>query len=71
MVAVLSGYAQGAEGTARTCEVKDDVYGQTLARSRAQVYREAAELVRTMAALADAAAEMMRRATVASVRTHR
>jgi hypothetical protein len=68
VAALLSGYAQGAEGTAHRCEARGDVYGQTLARSRAQVYREAAELVRTMA-LADAAAEMIRRATQASVRT--
>jgi hypothetical protein len=62
------GWARGARGTAIKNHNKGDLYGEVLANTRADVYDQAAELVRQLAP-PDAAAEMMNRAKAAHVRT--
>jgi hypothetical protein len=61
-------YAKAARGTAIKNHTKGDLFGETLANSRADVYDKAAELVRRLP-LADAATEMMNRARASHVRT--
>lgn len=61
-------YAKAARGTAIKNHTKGDVFGETLANSRADVYDKAAELVRQLP-LQDAANEMMDRAKAAHIRT--
>jgi hypothetical protein len=65
---VFSDYAKAARGTAIKNHTKGDLFGETLANCRADVYEKASELVRQMS-LTDAAAEMMARARAAHVRT--
>ena len=65
---VFADYAKAARGTAIKNHTKGDLFGETLANARADVYEKAAELVRQMS-LPDAAAEMMTRARAAHVRT--
>lgn len=60
-------FAKAANGTAFARRTHDDHYGETLAASRAEVYAEAAELVRLMPPPL-AAREMINRATAAHVR---
>jgi hypothetical protein len=68
-------YARGARTTAIRRHFAGDLFGETLATTRAVVYEAAAELVRAMplaqAPLAEAAAEMMSQALAAQVRTPR
>lgn len=61
-------YAKAARGTAIKNHTKGDLFGETLANSRAEVYEKASELVRQLP-LADAAAEMMNLARASHVRT--
>lgn len=60
-------FARAANGTALARRTHDDHYGETLAASRAEVYAEAAELVRRLPPSL-AAREMINRATAAHVR---
>jgi preprotein translocase subunit SecA len=61
-------YARGARTTAIRRHFAGDEFGETLTTARAVVYEAAAELLREKS-LAEAAAEMMRRALAAQVRT--
>lgn len=63
-------YAMAARGTAIKRHYAGDAFGETLTLARAAVYDAAADLVREMP-LPEAAAEMMRRALDAQVRTPR
>jgi len=63
-------YAMAARGTAVKRHYADDAFGEKLTLARAAVYDAAADLVREMP-LPEAAAEMMRRALDAQVRTPR
>lgn len=64
----FSDYAKAARGTAIKNHTKGDLFGETLANARAQVYEKASELVRQLP-LVDAANEMMNRARASHVRT--
>jgi hypothetical protein len=65
---MFADYAKAAHGTAIKNHSKGDLFGETLAKSRADVYEKASELVRQLP-LADAATEMMNRARASHVRT--
>lgn len=61
-------YARSARGTAVKNRTRGDAFGEQLATARAEVYEQAAELVRRMPAR-QAAQEMMDRAGRSHVRT--
>lgn len=65
---MFADYAKAARGTAIKNHTKGDLFGETLANSRAEVYEKASEMVRQLP-LADAAAEMMNLAKAMHVRT--
>ena len=65
---MFADYAKAARGTAIKNHTKGDLFGETLANSRADVYEKASEMVRQLP-LADAAAEMMNLAKAMHVRT--
>ena len=67
-VDMFEGFGRAARGTAVKNRTKGDMFGETLAEARAQVYEKAAELVRTTP-VGEAAVEMMNRAKAAHVRT--
>jgi preprotein translocase subunit SecA len=61
-------YSRAAEGTAQKNRAKGDEFGEALAKARADVYQQAANLVRTQS-LADALAAMLERAKASHVKT--
>jgi hypothetical protein len=61
-------FARAAESTAQKNRAKGDTFGEALATARADVYQQAANLVRTMP-LGDALANMQERAKASPVKT--
>lgn len=68
MSRLFADFAKAARGTAIKNHTKGDVFGETLANSRAEVYEKASDLIRQLPPL-EAAAEMMNRAKAAHIRT--
>lgn len=61
-------YGKAARGTAIKNHTKGDMFGETLASARADVYDKAAEIVRQLPLL-EAANQMMNHAKAAHIRT--
>ncbi|MGH3492558.1 MAG: hypothetical protein ACRDRL_21120 [Sciscionella sp.] len=64
----LRSYGLAARGTATACKNKGDSYGESLATTRATVYDQAAELLKTLQP-PQAAEQMMEQARQLGVRT--